>query len=167
MSSTHNTPRSRPKLDLSAWQTKLENWREASWPYEDMRTAIQQETGLSISLATFKRRLSEIGIRTHFGNEDSIELRTRVTYIFSALRLSDVDTVDILERDGFKVNLRGLGHLRRKMGLKKKTKAADFDKVDEHLRLLLRLELDTNNIAGFGEGNLYTYMRSKYNVVGK
>lgn len=132
-----------------------------------MRTTIQHETGLPISRATFTRRLTEMGIRTQFDNEDSVELRTRVTYIFSALRLSDVDTVDILERDGFKVNLRGLGRLRRRMGLKKRTKAADFDEVDKHLRLLLRVELDTNNIAGFGEGNLYTYMRSKYNVVSK
>jgi hypothetical protein len=162
-----NNPVGRPKLNLFAWQTKIEEWREASWSYEDMRIAIQQESGTAISLATFKRRLHEMGIQTRFMTEDTLELRTRVAYIFSALRLNDVDTVDILERDGFKVNVRGLGRLRRKIGLKKRTQQADFEEVNEHLRSLLRLELDTNNISGFGEGHLYTYMRSKYNVIGK
>jgi hypothetical protein len=148
----------RPKLDLCAWQTKVEEWREASWSYEDVRTAIQQESGIAISLVTFKRRLHEMGIQTRFMTENTLELRTRVTYIFSALRLKDVDTVDILERDGFKVNVRGLGRLRRKIGLEKRTQQADVEEVDEHLRLLLRVELDTNNISGFGEGHLTIYL---------
>lgn len=58
-----------------------------------------------------------------------------------SVRLNDVGIVDSLERDGFKANLCGLGRLRRRMGLKRRTKQADFEEVDEHLRLLLRLEL--------------------------
>jgi hypothetical protein len=167
MPDQQNNPFGRPKLDLCAWQTKIEEWREASWSYEDMRIAIQQESGIAISLATFKRRLHEMGIQTRFMTEDTLELRTRVAYIFSALRLNDVDTVDILERDGFGVNVCGLGRLRREIGLKKRTRQADVEEVDEHLRLLLRVELDTNKISGFGEGHLYNYMRSEYNVIGK
>lgn len=162
-----NNPVGRPRLDLNAWQSQIEEWRDASWSYEEMRATIQQDTGLKISDSSFKRRLREMGIQTRLVTDDTLELRTRVTYIFSALRLSDADTVDILTRDGFKINTRGLGRLRRKIGLKKRTQQADFDEVEEHLRLLLRLELDTNNIAGFGEGHLYTYMRSKYNVIRK
>lgn len=156
-----------PRLELGNWEDQIRSWQRLGVTHSQMRTQIEEATDTRISASTWGRRLREMGIQTKPPVLDTVELRTRIAYLFSALRLTDADTIDVLARDGFTINTRALARIRKDMGLRKSTSREDFEAVDEQLRALLKQELDMNTISGFGEGNLYTYMRSKYNVIGK
>lgn len=150
---------------LLQWEDQIRVWVDHGWTHQQMRETIEEATGISISRSTWIRRCRDMNISLVPPVQDSPELRARIAYIFSALRLTDADTIDILTRDGFILSPSALIRIRRDMGLRKSTRATNSEEMDQQLRELLRSELDTNNISGYGKGNLYTYMRSKYNVV--
>lgn len=111
--------------------------------------------------------MNELGIVTQARLPNSPELRAKILYTFQFLRLTDAETVALLRDDGFDIDVRALGRRRREMGLLKRHKRAHWEDLDNMMRELLQQELDDNMITGYGEGQVYTYMRSKYCIVGK
>jgi hypothetical protein len=160
-------PNTRVPVDLAVWHDQIVVWFAASWTLEDVRTAIKNITEVSFSKRTFQRRLQELHISPRPCIQYSTALRTRITYIFSALRLTDAATIEILNIDGFKLSIRTLRRIRKEMGLLKRLRLDDAEELIQYLIMLVATELDNNDASNFGRGNFYTYMRSKYNIVGR
>lgn len=167
MAEPQNRPVGRPRIHLDEWADQIRDWQALRWNHDQMRAYIEEATGMPLAVRTFKRKIKEMGLSSHLFTKDSPQLRAVVLNAYSNLRLTDAETVAILALDGFETNVRGLARIRKRMGLRKRVERGDFEAADAQLHELLSQELDTNNISGFGAGNLYTFMRSKYNVVGR
>lgn len=111
-------PRSR-QVDLAPFHSQIAGLIATGCTYEFIRTTLEAATGTPISRRTFTRRLRELGIATKPIVEDSPALRARITHIFSTQSLTDVETIDALEAEGFKLSVRTLRRMRIDMGLRK------------------------------------------------
>jgi len=154
-------------LNFEEWREQVVQWIEQGVGHEEMRQNILEATGKVISERTWRRYLKAMNLQTYQRVEVTPELRDRIRFIFATLRLTDADTVDVLRLDGFGVSVRRVRSIRKEMGLKKCVPRELHALTDDLTREVLREELDSNRIAGYGRGNLYTYMRSKYNLVGR
>ena len=94
-------------------------------------------------------------------------LRDRVAHAFFHLRLSDSETITILEIDGFAPGKKTLAKLRRSTGLYKRVPSDKIEEVEQAMREALKNEMETGHIEDFGRGHLYTWMRSRYNLIGR
>lgn len=155
------------RSEFDAYEDDIRQWVANGVPYDEIRVYLYERTGRVVPSRTFKRRLEEWNISSYTKVPDNPDLRARIAFYFAALRLSDADTVELLETEGYKISERGLAKVRKAMGLLKRHQSANFEELDVLLRGLLKKELDDQTITGFGEGNVYTFMRSKYSVVGK
>ena len=138
---------------ILAWDLRIRDMLADGMSVSDIRGHIETSTNTTISPRTFRRRLQDMGVTIRQRTNDSLELRTRITYIFSALRLTDHDTVAILESDGYKLSTRALQRIRKELGLYKRTRAENFEALDEYLREIITAELDKNEASSFGKGN--------------
>lgn len=111
-------PRPR-QIDLAPFHPQISSLIATGCTYEFIRTTLEAATGTPISRRTFTRRLRELGITTKPIVEDSPALRARITHIFSTQSLTDAETIDALESEGFKLSVRTLSRMRIDMGLRK------------------------------------------------
>lgn len=161
-------PAGRPrKIDLAVWEQHIRRWIDEGKTYDEMRHTIFLETGTAVAPMTWKRRLQEMDISIRTRVQDTPQVRAVIIHSFAALRSTDEQTSEELEDCGYTVSARSVGRIRRDMGLLKRVKRENFEEVEVLLRNLLRHELDDNEITGYGMGNVYTHMRSKYCVVGR
>lgn len=135
-----------------------------------MAALLQQQYGITISVSTLKRKLAEIGLRTYNQrlNEDSLSnLRLWMSFIFHHLRLDDDETMYMLASEGFTINKRTIRRRRHQWGLHKHIQVANRQELLQYIEDALVFETAQGRIENFGRNNLYTYMRSQYNVIGR
>jgi len=113
-----NMPRQRT-LDLTPYHPQITALIATGCHYEFIRTTLEAATNTPMSRRTFTRRLRELGITVKPIVEDSPALRERIKQIFLTEALTDVETMDVLESEGFKLSMRTLRRMRKGMGLRK------------------------------------------------
>ena len=158
------------RKDLSPWKQQIERWIEEKMPIDNMRSQLAL-TGIRVGRTVFKEHLNawglqlEAALRPHF--QDSQALRDRLQHCFRELRASDKETVRILEAEGFVIGIRRVARLRKEMGLMKRLEGNNAIAMEAAATEALQNELDSGHVEDFGRGHLYTYMRSKYQIVGR
>lgn len=155
------------RINLDPWRDTIAGWIRDGLKQDEICEELQA-IGVSISDITLRRRLKEWNIKVNRPPvEHILALRARITEIFHSFRLTDEETLQILEIDGFKVGHRKLGIIRRELGLKKRLDPLQHEAIEAAVRDVLQQELDQGHIEDLGRRNLYSYMRSKYNVIGR
>lgn len=140
----------------------------AGIPQDHIRIDLEAHHGLKISSSTFSRKLSEWKVKTRRDKlQDSEELRERVAHCFHELALTDSETYKKLEEEGFSIGKARLALLRKDMGLFKKCPAADCELAEGAIAKALLQEIKNGGIERMGRRELYSYLRAKYNVVGR
>lgn len=112
----------RARVDLDTWKPQITQWLKEGLIYDEIRRNLWKEGGIQISDKTFGRRLREWGIHVKqpYLNNDMVELRRRITEIFTEGQLTDAQAVQTLRREGFDVRMKTYQKLRLEMGLYKR-----------------------------------------------
>ena len=156
-----------PKIDLSQWQNELRQWVKDGKEQEEIRAELLNQ-GIKVGRTALVNKLAELGIRARRPKiRDTPTLRARIAVLFYQVRLKDEQLVRILEYDGFSIGLKRLRTIRTDMGLRKQIQRGQAEAVEQQIRKVLKEELDQGNVEDYGRKHLYTYMRQKYNLIGR
>jgi len=142
--------------------------------HEDMRVVLLTEHSVRVSIRTLRRFLAAASLRTYqtfryaaSPTETNQLLCDRITSIFHHQRVPDKQMLNILQAEGLGIGQKKLGKIRRSMGLHKQLPAADIAVKEQEYTEALSYELGRGSIEDFGRGMLYTFMRSKYTIIGQ
>ena len=159
-------------VDLAPYKEQIELWIETGLTMQAILQQLNRQ-GVRISLATYKRALARMQIRSRPAIRPraviSQALLQRIYAIFMDLRLTDADSERLLEHEGFVIGRRRLQRLRLTMGLKKEVPygSEEEEELLNAIRIALEQEYQEGHIADFGRNAVYSYMRSKYSFIGR
>ena len=158
-----------PKIDLQPYLAQLRTWvQEEGVSYDEICTRLHDQHGISVGYSTLRRALGQADIRARGKDyKDSAELRARIVYLFHAVQTTDEESIRILKHDGFEVGQRRLQQMRLAMGLLKRIPPERRQEVDAAMKAALDQEMEQGHLEDYGRMQLYTYIRSKYNIVGR
>lgn len=152
----------RPPIDLSQWQTFIEQCIvQDKFTFEHTR-GLLQEQGVKASVNTIRRHLRRRGISIKPRYEDSPALRASVMMMFYQWRLTDKEMVELLKEDGITIGLQPLARLRKKMGLIKRIDEAREEELHARITEVLLQEKQDGSIEDFSREKLYEFIRNKY-----
>lgn len=161
-----------PTLDIEPLRAEILEWHNEGLTMGAIVDKIQETSGLQISVPTLKRRFNNWGMTSHkiqIANQNPDRLYNRVAECF-ALRMTDAQTLKLLEEEGWDLSLRTLRRVRVRLGLRKIIFAGQEEEKLREIRDALQKEYDEgllDNIEHLSSETLYSYMRSKYNIVGR
>lgn len=154
---------------------RLDDWRE--WieeriaqrvPYKTIREELEASTGLHVGQSTLARYLAKWNVRTNARRSTrDIELRVRVAFTFHMLRLEDKDACTLLRAEGFDIKEQTYARIRKELGLYKRLPPEAWEAAEAEITTILQQELVNTVVESYGQGNLYTYLRSKYNIISR
>jgi hypothetical protein len=150
----------RPSKDLLCYKDEIVGLFLQGSTNRDIVSYLFNNYHIEIANRTLKRRLAEWGVRKNERNDDTLQLRARISVLFFQCCLEDRDMLTVLEREGYSINARGLSRIRKDMGLIRRISPFNQEEAQRLLYETVRKELDKGFIEGFGRGNLYTYFRS-------
>ena len=160
----------RARIDLRPHQDQLQQWVTNYIRQDDIRSRLLQQHGITISRTALTDELRRLDIKRH--NERLTEhqiglLRIRIAHIFYALRLTDKETIKVLQADGFKLSIQKLAKIRKSIGLYKHVLADSIQAVTDRIEEVLKHKYREGNIKDLRRRILYNKMRSKYNLVSR
>jgi hypothetical protein len=158
-----------PSIDLTPYRESITEWIHIRrWTQEQVRRRLENYYNVKVSRSTLQRALLQWGIGSHTSKRNDMEaLKERIREIFHELRLSDKETAEILEDDGYTASSRKVAAIRKDLGLLKRTPRHEVEHAEEVARSALVEQLAQGHIENFGRRHLYYYMRSKYNIIGR
>lgn len=157
----------RPRTDFREHRDWIERQIRSGVSHATICRTLLNNYGISVTIRTLQRRLRDWTIRTQFNAEDSQYVRERIVHAFHVLRLTDRETVAMLERDGVRVGEQRIAVIRKRMGLYKRVPLDQREESEQQIRAILRKELDDGYIEEYGRRMLYEYIRTRYNCVSR
>lgn len=135
---------------------------------DDISVILQDDHHITITPAGVKKRLADWQVtirRTAVARQDEVALKAAIAAAFHMVKLSDKKTCVYLKLQGFDIGIRTLRRVRKSLNLWKRLPAAAYDEIEQHIREVVRAELDKGVIEDFGRNHVYAYMRTRYNFI--
>ena len=139
----------------------------SKWIYQDLLTTKEVASQLSIrlgrpcSVRTLGNRLQEWGFSRRNQVDDSSTLRLQIAILFQQ-SYSDENIVRQLARSSqITISIRQVARIRKKIGFVRRMTVWQRQQANEQLSDLVRKELDSGEIEGYGRGLLDTWFRRK------
>lgn len=164
----------RARINYDPWREFIIERLSNGVAHLDLCNELAEKYGVTISRRTLQRQLAAWNVqtrrqtRTDYRTANNLEdLRVRIAHTFHILRLSDKEACAILEAEGYTIGRQRYARLRKELGLYKRVPAEKQDEAEAAIEAVLKKELDTSVVETYGRRHLYSYLRSKYNVVGR
>ena len=104
---------------------------------------------------------------THVITSDTAGLRLRIIALTYESCFNDADTLHALVQEGFTIAPRALQRIRKSMGIYKRVSVFNKAEADAEAERLVRQELDSGVIDGFGRGQLFYHFRTQGNIISR
>jgi len=150
-----------PAINLEPYKDEIIQLFRDGMPSQNIAAHIRARHGVSVAERTIKSRLQEWQVRKRNrapSNSDSA-LRDRVTTLFFEHGLEDKEMLRFLQDEGFDINLRSLGKLRRGLNLHRRENPEQAEQRIPRLKEIIREELAKGIIKGYGKELLYRHFR--------
>ena len=154
----------RPRIDLDLIRAHIVSWTQAHHTTEEIAQNIETTFGWTVSERTLYRRLNSWGIRRRVIAEDTPNLRAQIAILFR-MSCTDDEIVIELQYCGININTYQVTRLRREMGLLRRLSVFERAERDTQLFEILREELDSGRIEGYGRRLLRDYFQKMGHLV--
>jgi hypothetical protein len=151
-----------PRLPLDQFKDEVYNWI-----YNDHETTQEIARRLAVRLGrpctsrTIKTRLLDWGFSQRNQVKDTTALRLQIALLFQK-SYSDLHIVQQLSQDGqLVISIRQVASIRKKIGFVRRMTVWERQRANEQLIELVRRELDSGVIEGYGRSLLDTWFRRK------
>ena len=120
----------RQNIDLSPYREDLATWAAEGRSKGEMVQLLELEHRMQVGLTKLTRSLAELGIpyggsRVTLTPDDEVRVEARLNEFFFELRLTDKETMRLLDREGINLDERQIGRRRQALGLHKRILSAD------------------------------------------
>jgi transposase len=157
----------RPTCDVDQYQEEISDLYQSGQTVDSIARELLSEYNFDVNPRTIQRRLKEWGLTRRIRVKHTNELENQILVLFYQCGLSDKDMLYVLQKQGYRINARTLGNLRRRIGLKRRIDPNKLDDVEDAIKTAVQNELNEGSIEGLGRGHLYTYFRSKMHNVSR
>jgi hypothetical protein len=151
-----------PRLPLDQFKDEIYNWIFIDClKNKDIASLLSTRLGKPCSLRTLENRLQEWNFSQRNQVKDSVELRLQIAILFQQ-SYSDKNIVRQLSRSTqIIISERQVAKIRKKLGFVRRMTVWERKQADEQLIELVRKELDSGVIEGYGRGLLDAWFRRK------
>ncbi|KAJ5454040.1 uncharacterized protein N7458_004996 [Penicillium daleae] len=148
----------RPQIDLEPYREEITLLYSQNARIANIQTIIQSH-GVNISLHTLKTRLSSWGLRRQLPSQNEA-LHARLLTLITEAGLSARETLEVLQKEGFRVSEPTLERLRKRLGIQLRTNCP-LQRQQQRLEIevLLTEELGIGDVEGYGRRILYHHLR--------
>ncbi|KAJ5454057.1 uncharacterized protein N7458_005013 [Penicillium daleae] len=148
----------RPQIDLEPYREEITLLYSQNARIANIQTIIQSH-GVNISLRTLKTRLSSWGLRRQLPSQNEA-LHARLLTLITEAGLSARETLEVLQKEGFRVSEPTLERLRKRLGIQLRTNCP-LQRQQQRLEIevLLTEELGIGDVEGYGRRILYHHLR--------
>jgi hypothetical protein len=151
----------RRKIDLEPFRNEIIDLYKRGFTSTDISDKLRQQHDIHVTYRTIQRRLKDWEIPDRrYELKETDELKELVTTFFQ-IGFNDNEIHEVLQEKGYKIGLSGLSSFRRRLGLKRRINAAEFEAAKQQLREIIQKELESGGVEGYGVGLLYTHLRRK------
>jgi hypothetical protein len=167
MSSIRHSRAGRPAKDLTEFQQEviaLFRWGQTS---VEIASYLETTYNFPINARTIQRRLKEWHVSKRVRTSRQINLETQVKKMFHEMMMTDTEMQHVLQKQDIQIGLGGLRHLRRQLGLRRRSSLEQVAQIENEIRAAVQQELDKGEIEGYGHRHLYTYFRSRQHIVSR
>lgn len=157
------------KINLVPHYREIQDWLNDGCTYADIADRLLVSYDIWCSPKSVQRAVKAAGIQVREPQwQNTPQLRARVIYLFHNTSLTDDEMADLLKLDGHVIGARRLQTYRlHELGLKKRLLRHQHAEMDRTIDEILGKEMEEGHIEDYGRRNLYQYIRSKYNIVGR
>ncbi|KAJ5449521.1 uncharacterized protein N7458_005970 [Penicillium daleae] len=148
----------RPQIDLEPYREEITLLYSQNARIANIQTIIQSH-GVNISLRTLKTRLSSWGLRRQLPSQNEA-LHARLLTLITEAGLSAKETLEVLQKEGFRVSEPTLERLRKRLGIQLRTNCP-LQRQQQRLEIevLLTEELGIGDVEGYRRRILYHHLR--------
>ena len=154
----------RPTHDLDSLKDQIIDWYTHKTTIDIIVERLQTEFRVQSSVRTIKRRLQKWGIQRRTRIQETPELRAQVAILFHT-NLSDPQIVWALKESGTPIEVSAVVRIRRSQGLVRRMTPFERFRSDERLFEVLKQEIETGSVEGYGRGLLYTHFCTNGHLV--
>ncbi|KAK6433424.1 hypothetical protein LTR95_010397 [Oleoguttula sp. CCFEE 5521] len=129
--------------------------------------AVEMLHNIRIGIRTFREFFADNGIGTVPRYDANLALTKRIKYLHYEVQCSDDESVFILAEDGWPISKRRLQRMRLALGLRQRIPGADREQTEALMVEKLAYEMEHGQIEDLGKHDMYRFMRSKYNIIGR
>lgn len=149
---------------------EIQQWIENQYCYEhktieEIVQALADEHGIDITARTLRRRLKEWDCKKQTRVEYTFELISRFLILFYQMVLDDSTIAFILGVEGMSISQSNVGRLRRKLGIRRRVRAGDYDIGWEELIAIVEREYHEGMLRNYGRNFLYAHFRRSQYLV--
>lgn len=149
----------RPRSDLYQHYEIVSNLYKSGHTASQIAFELRERYEIRVSTSTLKRRLKEWKIpRKRLPRIEDPQVNELITSFYK-FGCNDEEIYRVLQRKGYYgISLDGLRRSRRRLGLKRRIPAEEFETAKQHLMTIVQSELNAGTIEGLGIRHLYTYL---------
>jgi len=118
---------------------------------------LKKKHGIHMSKPTLYRRLDEWGVQLNKEVKEDTALDEKIQILFTQMQMSDKKILKLLEDWGFQISKKQLRSIRRKLGLRRRTSKAQFEKIEDQIKQEVQIELNKIQVEMFGRQHLHSY----------
>jgi hypothetical protein len=152
----------RPTINLEPYREEISSLYQTGSNIASIIEILSNQYDLRISERTLRARLSGWGIQkyNHAVMKDTV-LHARIKVLMYQVGLNEVEIIDVLNREGFKLSPRTYKYVRHQLGLLQFTTNPILEQQQvEKVLEKLRTEISNGQLEGYGRRMLYHHFRS-------
>ena len=155
-----------------AMPPEIQQWIRDQYCYEhktaeELVQALANEHEFEITLRTLKRRLQEWGCKKQTRVDYTFELVSRFLILFYQMVLDDKTITYILNVEGMSISHSNVARLRRKLGIRRRVRAGDYDIAWDELIAIVEREFHEGMLRNYGRNFLYAHFRRSQYLVSR
>ncbi|KAL2043709.1 hypothetical protein N7G274_003228 [Stereocaulon virgatum] len=151
---------------------EIEQWIKDQYCYEhktaeELVQALANEHDIEMTSRTLGRRLQEWGCKKQTRVNYTFELVSRFLILFYQMVLDDKTITYILNVEGMSISYSNVARLRRKLGIRRRVRAGDYDIAWEELIAIVEREFHEGMLRNYGRNFLYAHFRRSQYLVSR
>lgn len=123
-----------PSKDMDEFQQEILTLFKEGRTANEIVEYLSTEYNFQIGRRTIQRRLKEWGVSRRIVTRNDKNLESQVKKLFNEFIMTDQEMQHALQKQGFNIGLRGLRHLRRRLGLRRRSSPAQFAEIEDGIR---------------------------------
>lgn len=159
----------RPRKDFDSLKEDITNWfLNEKVQIPELCKRVHDQLGVKVEARTMASRLKSWGISRYQPHvRNTTELRLMITVLFQKSYSDQLIVRQLARTQLADLNTRQVATIRKQLGLTRRMSIRDFKETQQQLERIVRQELDSGKIDGYGKELLQKWFRRQGVVISR